>query len=245
MSKRFKYIEEKTDNQLNLIRDQGDKQLDKINRITFEKIDGAKFSIEKSKRLGDKIRKKSKENDNKKYMYTTTNNTPFNFGEYNIRLMGSRFSTRDLTLDEAKDEQETMPKKIEAIKSRANPKRGRVKIENKKSIKEVIKNAEDLYETRRQIINILEGKEETEDESNLYWLHRPKKELEDLIKNIKIDVNLEGEDHTKIMKKDLESFVDNIMAGKINNEKTAREEYIKNFFDYKKTKNNSKNKQIY
>ena len=232
MLQRFKNIEEKTDNQLNLIRDQGDKQLDKINRITFEKIDGAKFSIEKS---GDEIRKKSKENDNKKYMYTTTNNTPFNFGEYNIRLMGSRFSTRDLTLDEAKDEQETMPKKIEDLKSRANPKRGRVKIENKKSMKEVIKNAEDLYETRRQIINILEGKEETEDESNLYWLHRPKKELEDLIKNIKIDVNLEGEDHTKIMKKDLESFVDNIMAGKINNEKTAREEYIKNFLI---TKNN-------
>ena len=232
MLQRFKNIEEKTDNQLNLIRDQGDKQLDKINRITFEKIDGAKFSIEKS---GDEIRKKSKENDNKKYMYTTTNNTPFNFGEYNIRLMGSRFSTRDLTLDEAKDEQETMPKKIEDLKSRANPKRGRVIIENKKSMKEVIKNAEDLYETRRQIINILEGKEETEDESNLYWLHRPKKELEDLIKNIKIDVNLEGEDHTKIMKKDLESFVDNIMAGKINNEKTAREEYIKNFLI---TKNN-------
>ena len=106
MLQRFKNIEEITDNQLNLIRDQGDKQLDKINRITFEKIDGAKFSIEKS---GDEIRKKSKENDNKKYMYTTTNNTPFNFGEYNIRLMGSRFSTRDLTLDEAKDEQETMP----------------------------------------------------------------------------------------------------------------------------------------
>ena len=37
-------------------------------------------------------------------MYTATDNTPFNFGQYNLRLMGNIFSTRDLTLDEAKDE---------------------------------------------------------------------------------------------------------------------------------------------
>ena len=46
--KRLKNIEDKTDNQLDLIRDRGDEQLDKINKITSEKIDGVKFFSKKS-----------------------------------------------------------------------------------------------------------------------------------------------------------------------------------------------------
>ena len=43
-------------------------------------------------------------NDNKKYTYTTTDNTLFDFGSYNLRLIGNNFFTKDLTLDEAKRE---------------------------------------------------------------------------------------------------------------------------------------------
>ena len=110
--KRLQNIEDKTDNQLDLIRDQGDKQLDTINKITSEKIDGVKIFSEKSKRLGDEIRKKIKENDDKKYTYTATDNTSFNFRKYDLILMGYRFFTRDLTLDKAKQEQ----KKIDDLK---------------------------------------------------------------------------------------------------------------------------------
>ena len=45
--KRLKNIEGKTDNQLELIREQGDKQLDKINQIASEKIGSVKFFSEK------------------------------------------------------------------------------------------------------------------------------------------------------------------------------------------------------
>ena len=122
-----------------MIRDRGDEQLDKINKITSEKIDGANFFSEKSKRLGDEIRKKIKENGNKKYIYTATDNSPFNFGEYSLRLMGNRFSTRDLTLDETKDEQEIMFKKIEDLKLRANPKKVGLKLETKNLWKKLLK----------------------------------------------------------------------------------------------------------
>ena len=66
--------------------------------------------LKKSKRLGDEIKKKIKENDNKKYAHTPTDNTTFNFGEYNQRLMGNKYFTKDLTLDEAKKEQKKCKK---------------------------------------------------------------------------------------------------------------------------------------
>ena len=56
--KRLKNNEDKTDHQLGLIRHQSDKQLDRISKITSEKIDGVKVFDEKSKRFEDEIRKK-------------------------------------------------------------------------------------------------------------------------------------------------------------------------------------------
>ena len=148
--------------------------------------------------------------------------------------MGNRFSTRDFTLDEANNEQETMFKKIEDLKLRAHPKKVKVKTKNKKYMEEVIKTAEDLYEIRIQIINLLEGVDPEPKRFSLGWLHRPKKELEDLIKKIEDDEDLDGEDRTKIMKKNLLKFLDDIMTGKINNRKDAKDYYSKNIFDYKK-----------
>ena len=67
----------------------------------------------------------------KKYTYTTTDNNLLNFGECSLRLMGNRFPTRGLTLDEAKKEQKEMQKKIDDLELRANPKKGKVKKRNK------------------------------------------------------------------------------------------------------------------
>ena len=125
--KSLKNIEDNTDNQLDLIRDQGDRQLDRINKANSEKIDDIKFFSEKSKELGDLIKKKTKENDNKNYTYTAADNTLFDFGSYNLKLMGNKFFIRDITIDVAKREQEKMLKNIEELELRANPKKGKLK----------------------------------------------------------------------------------------------------------------------
>ena len=64
---------------------------------------------------------------------------------------------------------------------------------------------------------------------NFGWLHRPKKELEDLIKKIEDDKDLDLEDRTKIIKANL-----GIMTGKRNNKKDANDYYLNNIFGYKK-----------
>ena len=51
--KRLKNIEGKTDNQLGLIRDQGDRQLDLIDKANIEKTGSIRFENEEDKKLRD------------------------------------------------------------------------------------------------------------------------------------------------------------------------------------------------
>ena len=70
-----------------------------------------------------------------------------------------------------------------------------------KTRKEILKNPEDLFETRNKIINAFRDgifplakyvqKEQTK-EINLGWMHRPSTELRDLIEKIKSNSNLEA-----------------------------------------------------
>ena len=73
-------------------------------------------------------------------------------------------------------------------------------------MEEVIENGKDLYETRNKIINILEGIESKVKKSKFHWLHRPKAELEELIKRIKDDDDLDRDERIVTMKKNLLSF---------------------------------------
>ena len=120
------------------------------------------------------------------FPYTATDNTPFDFSDY-IRLINFAEDVykNDLSYDEAREEQKKMQKKIEDFKKRANPSKG---IEPKKIIidKNVIKNADDIYELRNKIISEIKKAEkgESEETKKLDWLHRPKRELNDLIKII-------------------------------------------------------------
>ena len=50
----------------------------------------------------------------------------------------------------------------------------------------VIKNPEDLYETRNQIISVLEGVDPEAEQSNFDWLHRPKKRIRRFDEKMKI-----------------------------------------------------------
>ena len=51
--KRLKNIEGKTDNQLGLIRDQGDRQLDLIDKANIEKTGSIRFENKEDKKLRD------------------------------------------------------------------------------------------------------------------------------------------------------------------------------------------------
>ena len=86
--------------------------------------------------------------------------------------MGNKFFTKYSTLDKAKEKQEEMNKKISELNKRGNPAKDKVKEKNEKSMKKVIKNSEDLYKRRQEIIDTLEGKEKTEDKksTDLSWL---------------------------------------------------------------------------
>ena len=97
-------------------------------------------------------------------------------------------------------------------------------------MKNVSKNAKDIYDFRNKIINSIKKEmEETKSDSdekieqpNFDWLHRPKEELEDLMKKIEDDKDLDGEHRIKNIKTDVLKFLNAIMAGKVNNKKMQR-----------------------
>ena len=94
----------------------------------------------------------------------------------------------------------------------------------KKTRKEVL---EDLLKTRNKIIRACEDgifplakdvqKKETK-KLNLGWKHRPKNELENVIKKIRSDTDLNVIiDKKKIALSEIESFMNDIVTGKIKN----------------------------
>ena len=97
--KRLKNIEDKTDNQLNLIRDQEGRQLDLIGKINAEKTGSIKFENEKSEELRElikKIKKETKENKGKKNVHSAYNKT-YNFSKYtDLKLFGNEIYEGEL-----------------------------------------------------------------------------------------------------------------------------------------------------
>ena len=90
--KRLKNIEEKTDNQLDFIRDHENMHLDLIRKTNANKIKSIGFQNERPKMLEKEI--KDKEQDIRKkvvlikkktqaiFLYTATDNVPFHFNSY-------------------------------------------------------------------------------------------------------------------------------------------------------------------
>ena len=69
-------------------------------------------------------------------------------------------------------------------------------------------------------------------EVNLGWMHRPKNELEDVIKKIMADTDLNVIiDKKKIALSDIEGFLNDVVTGKINIKYNAKQEYIKKIQD--------------
>ena len=86
--KRLKNIEDKTDNQLVLIRDQGDKQLNLISKANTNRTKFQGKRIQELNELKNKIEKKQKEFSKKNLVYTTTgkNRITYNFNAYGYLL---------------------------------------------------------------------------------------------------------------------------------------------------------------
>ena len=135
--KRLKNIEGKTEQQLDLIRDQGNKQLDLIGRINANKTKGIEFQNERLKMLENEIKKKesdiknkSKSNDGKEkkqvvFVYAITNNVTYHFSKYtHLMNFAEGVYKKELSLNEAKDEQKEMLKKFEDLEKRTNPRTG-------------------------------------------------------------------------------------------------------------------------
>ena len=132
--KMLKNIEDKTDNQLDLVRDQGDKQLDLIGKTNIGRAKSIGFQNEGNeelKKLEDRIRDKEKkirgkDNDKDKdkiFVYTAKYLVTYDFSKY-IHLMNFAEDVykEELPLDEAKDEQKEMLKNINKLKKIIYPK---------------------------------------------------------------------------------------------------------------------------
>ena len=133
MLKRLKSIEDKTDNQLDLIKDQGDRQLDRINSnlVTIksvgfqdERLKDLKKEIDDKEKLIIKAGKSKNKEERKKaaFVYTATDGTPFDFSDYkHLIRFAEEVYNKELSFNEAKDEQKEMLKKIKELKKRVNP----------------------------------------------------------------------------------------------------------------------------
>ena len=122
--KRLKNIEGKNEQQLDLIKDQGDRQLDLIGKINLDGTKSIRLRDERLKNLKKEITekeknivKKSRSEDKEKgkqaiFSYTGTDNTHFDFNNY-VHLM--RFAeevySEELSSDEARKEAKEMLKK--------------------------------------------------------------------------------------------------------------------------------------
>ena len=122
--KRLKNIEGKNEQQLDLIKDQGDRQLDLIGKINLDGTKSIRLRDERLKNLKKEITekeknivKKSRSEDKEKgkqaiFSYTGTDNTHFDFNNYVhlMRFAGEVYS-EELSSDEARKEAKEMLKK--------------------------------------------------------------------------------------------------------------------------------------
>ena len=108
--KRLKNIEDKTDNQLDLIRDQGDKQLDRIGRSWGNKevVNFCSGPNKKIKDLGNRAINETTENiqDEKKVFCVRISGEVFDSNKYtNLSYFGNQLFNGKISLKKAKDQQ--------------------------------------------------------------------------------------------------------------------------------------------
>ena len=110
--KRLKNIEGKNEQQLDLSRDQGEKQFDLIGKINIGNPTRIGYYDGKNKTAVDfvnEINKKIRTNKNKNFVFISTNGTQYDFNQYrDLNQFGNDIYSDEISLDEARDEQYNM-----------------------------------------------------------------------------------------------------------------------------------------
>ena len=130
--KRLKNIDDKTDNQLDLIKDEGNKRLDlidKINRNEIKPIEFYEGSIKELSELSRRVKEEDEENIHKDFYYKITSGDTYNFNKY----LGLGYFGRDLfsgiiSLGKAKNEQDGLLKSINKLEKMLDPSRAGPKL---------------------------------------------------------------------------------------------------------------------
>ena len=142
--KRLRNIEDKTDDQLDLVRGQGDRQLDLTGNfntgtksIGFENRRLSKLKKEIDDKENEIIDNRHSEDEKKRenpvFNFTASDQTPYYFGIYTgLMKFAQNIDTKKLSFDEVEKEQNAMLIKIEELEQRANSKSSRLKDENRK-----------------------------------------------------------------------------------------------------------------
>ena len=129
--------------------------------------------------------------------------------------MQKTFIQSKLSSDKAKEEQKEMVIKTDELEKRSNS--SRLKDDNREKMKNVSKNARDIYNFGNKIINSIkkERGEDVEDIKNVEYakesiIHRPEKDIENLINSIKLDNEMHNDESKKYIKENLLEFLNNI-----------------------------------
>ena len=136
----LKNIENKTDSQLDLIRDQGDRQLDKTGRIHLANREAIEFYDGPDKELRDlvlRVRKETNDNAKKdKISSVIITGKDFNFNSYtNLSNFGSNIFTENLLLDKAINEQKELLEMINLLEKKIMPCKSGRRLERDKQVK--------------------------------------------------------------------------------------------------------------
>ena len=173
MLRRLKNIEDKTHNELDLIRDQGVRQLDRINRTNVNNTKAINFYDGPNKKLRNlltRFKKETDDNAKKDKIFTVTiSGDDFNFGSYtNLMNFGSNLFTKNLSLNEAESEQKHIFKMINDLGKKFRPEKIGHSLgkNNKKKAEELVEDAKQLYKTRNDIIETFKELKTDENEES-------------------------------------------------------------------------------
>ena len=152
----MKNIESKTDQQLEAIEDQKEKQLEIISSNTLadgpKRIEFKNKENQKSIELINGVIKMAKKNKTKKFICIHTNRKPCDFNKFRgLKQFGNDIFSGTNLIEEAKDEQDKMERLLMSLK-KYNP----TSKKRKDAKDEVGKNAEELFGIRDRIIRASE-----------------------------------------------------------------------------------------
>ena len=192
-----------------------------------------------AKKITDEIKKEIEDNENKNFLGTHSNGKEYKFYKFaNLDLFRNKIYSGQTSIEDALEEQGEMEKLLISLK-KYNPSND-YKINTRK---EVSKNAEDVLDTRKKIINTFRDgtlplaknmqKRQTK-ETKIDSMHRPISELKDLKDNLDKHTKLSttvGDNQIGINV--TKNFLNGILSGRINKD-NIKNKYLEEIYDAKK-----------